>query len=86
MSNGGIIGPTNDPIPEANVSETITSFTSSGTFNPQVGTSSVDLIVIGGGGSGAGSSHNGGGCSGGGAGGLRQITSHSIPGSPVTIR
>ena len=45
MSNGGIIGPIQDPTPGSSESEQITNFTSSGTYNPRTGQSVVDLKV-----------------------------------------
>ena len=60
MANGGIIGPTQDP---SFGSETVNTFTSSGTFSSGTFTS-ADVLVVGGGGAAktpAGSMGGGGG-------------------------
>ena len=79
MSNGGIIGPVNDPT-RVNTSELITSFNASGTFTAQSGQTKADVLIVAGGG-GGGTVFGGGG----GGGGFRQILCHPIPSSPVTI-
>jgi hypothetical protein len=75
MSNGGIIGPVNDPTK----SDFKEAFNASGTFTSPIGATSGTLLVVAGGGGGGGS---GGG---GGAGGFRLITSHPFPASPVPV-
>jgi len=82
MSNGGIIGPEQDPVntPEINQPETITGFTSPNpAFTVGTYTTQVTVMVIAGGG--------GGQVAGGGAGGLRILENHPVPSSsiPVTI-
>jgi hypothetical protein len=71
MSNGGIIGPINDPTR----TDQVTSFTASGTYtNPLAGPLQADYLVVAGGGGGGGGSPGGpssGGGGGGGAGGYR---------------
>ena len=66
MSNGGIIGPINDPTSTT----VVTTFTASGTFNysNQATPGQVDYLVVAGGGSGGVADGGGGG---GGAGGYR---------------
>jgi len=69
MSNGGIIGPVNDP-----TSTTVTtSFTVSGTYNypNQATPGEVDYLVVAGGGGGGSTNADEGGAGGGGAGGYR---------------
>ena len=82
--NGGIIGKDNTP-EQQSVSETITTFTSSGTLTLQPATTQVDYLVIGGGGGGGRGANFGGG--GGGAGGYRTGSSFSVSGPtiPVTV-
>lgn len=78
MANGGIIGPVQNP---AFGSETITEFTSSGSYSNPASFSSADILVIAAGGSNIGPGGNGGG-------GFREISSHPItPGTtyPITI-
>ncbi len=75
FNNGGVIGPNNDPQVSA---EQITTFTSSGTFNPSAATAEVLLI---GGGGGAGPNRGGGG----GAGGLLHSPEHPLNGSPYPV-
>ena len=82
MSNGGIIGPVNDPI-AFTVTASTTSFTSSGTFTSQLGQTKIDYLVVAGGG-GGGSVIGGGG----GGGGFRTGTCFSISPStayPITV-
>tara|TARA_R110000803_G_scaffold202772_1_gene268070 strand:+ start:301 stop:1116 length:816 start_codon:yes stop_codon:yes gene_type:complete len=78
MSNGGIIGPTNDPVQL----DLVTEFTSSGTYTTSPGASSLSALIVAGGGN-----ANGGGQAGsGGAGGYRNFTSIPVSaGSPYTI-
>ena len=66
MSNGGIIGPVNDPVISVASSPGTTTFTASGTYTSGPQAKIVDYLVIAGGG--GGSSSRGGG---GGAGGFR---------------
>lgn len=81
MSNGGIIGPVNEPT----LADKISSFTAPGTFTRSSlntsGTATVLVVAGGGGGGGRGAA------SGGGAGGYRLLTSHPLPASavPVTV-
>ncbi len=55
MANGGIIGPVQDPVIQA---ELVTTFTGNGTFTTGASTTVVRALVIGGGG---GTSANGSG-------------------------
>lgn len=71
MANGGIIGPNNDVVFGKYI-----SFTSPGTYTTG-GCTSVDVLVVAGGGGGSGG--------GGGAGGVRLISSHPIPASPIPV-
>ena len=66
-NNGNQIGPANDP--EGAVAESITSFTSSGTFAPTNATRRNCDVLIAGGGAGGGSAGNDGHWQGGGGGG-----------------
>ena len=83
MSNGGIIGPVNDPIIQTN--STVTAFTASGCFTARTGQPSVVVAVVAGGGGSA--IAQGGNNGGGGAGGFRTCSSFPIPGAsiPITI-
>jgi hypothetical protein len=86
MSNGGIIGPVQNPV-AFTVNSTTNTFTAPGTFTSQAGQTKVDLLVIAGGGGGQ-SQASSRGAGGGGAGGYREFTCFSITPStavPVTI-
>jgi len=86
MSNGGIIGPVQNPIIYAN--STVTSFTASGTFSARSGQTTVDYLVVAGGGAGGLSGPLSYESGGGGAGGLRTETSFPISSSiqyPITV-
>jgi len=90
MSNGGIIGPVQNPV-QGYQSGTVTSITASTpAFNRSptntAGLANV-LVVAGGGGGGSGFGGGAGAGGGGGAGGFRLIQCHPIPASgvPVTI-
>ena len=73
MANGGIIGPTNDPV----INDLITTATSSQPgFAVQPGSSSVSVLVVAGG----GNSNPGGQAGGGGAGGYRYFPSVPVTG------
>jgi len=74
MSNGGIIGPVQNPIVSVASSPATTTFTSSGTYTSGPQARFVNYAVVAGGGGSAG------GAGGGGAGGLRTCTSF-----PVTV-
>lgn len=70
-ANGGIVGPDNN----VEIGR-FTRFTAPGTYTTG-GCTSVDLLVVGGG--------AGGSAGGGGAGGVRLISSHPIPSSPIPV-
>jgi len=81
MSNGGIIGPVNDPT----LADFTTTFTASGTYtSPGLGPLEADYLVVAGGG-GGGTRFGGGG----GAGGYRTSfpggTKLSVPASPISV-
>ena len=81
MANGGIIGPTQDP---SFGSETVNTFTSSGTFSSGTFTS-ADVLVVGGGGA---AKTPAGSMGGGGGGGYRYFPGHTISAStdyPITV-
>ena len=89
MSNGGIIGPANDPVNETvSAPGSVTTFNSSGTFTPfsapatAANFRTANVLVVAGG-RGGGSNIN----SGGGAGFVQFNPAHSIPASaaPVTV-
>jgi hypothetical protein len=70
MSNGGIIGPVNDPIVSVASSPGTATFNSSGTYTSGPQAKLVDYLVVAGGG-GGGKEINSGTGGGGGAGGYR---------------
>ena len=73
MANGGIIGPTNDPV----INDLVTTATSSQPgFAVQPGSSSVSVLIVAGG----GNSNPGGQAGGGGAGGYRYFASVPVTG------
>ena len=82
MSNGGIIGPVNDPT----ISNLTQTFTASGTFNmPNSGPApgQADYLVVAGGGGGGGGDAGDGGA---GAGGYRRRTLKFKNGRRITRR
>ena len=89
MSNGGIIGPANDPVNETvSAPGSVTTFNSSGTFTPfsapaTAGNFRTANVLVVAGGRGGGANIN----SGGGAGFVQFNPAHSIPAStaPITI-
>ena len=78
MSNGGIIGPVNDPI-AFTVNSTTQSFTASGTFTTQAFQTAAIVMLVAGGGGGGGRYGGGGG-----AGGMVLTPACGIPVSPST--
>jgi hypothetical protein len=78
MSNGGIIGPVQNPVITPGSAEATTGITSPNpAFAVNSGVTTVTVMVIAGGGAG----NQGGG----GAGGLRIISNHPVPSSPFPI-
>ena len=86
MSNGGIIGPVQNPVR----GDFTTTFTASGTYtSPGFGPGQADYLVVAGGGGGGNGVTAGGAGGGGGAGGYRTSfpggTKLSIPASPISV-
>ena len=81
--NGGIKGKVNKPSHGGN---TVTTFTASGSFTTQQGTTQVDVLTVAGGGSGGASTSGTIMAGGGGAGGFQNLTSQPIiPGDNFAV-
>jgi hypothetical protein len=83
MSNGGIIGPVNDPT-NVTTPSTTNQFLSTGTYtNPSpANITNVAVLVVAGGGGSGGNFPSGGG---GGAGGVLLVPSFPVSSSPITV-
>ena len=82
-ANGGIKGKLNKPSHGGN---TVNTFTASGSFTTQQGTTEVDVLTVAGGGSGGASTSGAILAGGGGAGGFRNLTSeHVLSNSTIAV-